>query len=70
LRYIVQVRDQYYLLLAGLPVPVSVANHQRFGVSSTPTLVIVDRKGIVRLYNPGQLTEVDLEKRIRALLET
>ena len=46
----------------------SVANHQRFGVSSTPTLVIVDRKGVVRLYNPGQLTEAELEKHVRSLV--
>ena len=56
LRYIAQIRDQYYPFLADLPVPVSAANHLRFGVSSTPTLVIVDRQGIVRLYNPGRLT--------------
>src|SRR5882672_888623 len=52
LRYIVQVRDQYYPFLADLPVPVSVADHQRYGVSSTPTVVITDRQGIVRLYHP------------------
>ena len=33
-----------------------------------PTLVIIDRKGIVSLYNPGQLTEAALEKHIRPLL--
>jgi thiol-disulfide isomerase/thioredoxin len=70
LRYIAEVRDQYYPFLAGVPVPVSVANHQRFGVSSTPTLVIVDRQGIVRLYNPGRLTEAELETHLRAPLAT
>ena len=68
LRYIAQIRDQYYPFLADLPVPVSAANHLRFGVSSTPTLVIVDRQGIVRLYNPGRLTEAELEKHIRGLV--
>src|SRR5438094_826407 len=47
LRHIVSVRDTYYGFLADLPVPVSEANHQRYGVSSTPTLVMVDRQGIV-----------------------
>jgi len=69
LRYIVQIRDQYYPWLAELPTPVSAANHQRYGVSSTPTLAIVDRSGVIRTYNPGRLTEADLEARITALLE-
>lgn len=68
LRHIVQVRDQYYPWLADVPTPVSTANHQRYGVSSTPTLAIVDRGGIVRTYNPGRLTEAELESRIAPLL--
>jgi thiol-disulfide isomerase/thioredoxin len=68
LRYIVQVRDQYYPFLADLPVPVSVANHQRYGVSSTPTVVILDRQGIIRLYHPGRLTEAEFETQLRGLL--
>ena len=68
LRYMREVRDKYYSFLAGVPVPVSVANHQRYGVSSTPTVVILDRQGIVRLYHPGQLTEDELESRLRPLL--
>jgi hypothetical protein len=62
------VRDQYYPFLADLPVPVSVANHQRYGVSSTPTVVILDRQGVVRLYHPGRLTEAELETHLRNLL--
>ena len=69
LRYIVQIRDQFYPWLAELPTPVSAANHQRYGVSSTPTLAIVDRSGVIRTYNPGRLTEADLETRITALLD-
>ena len=51
------------------PTPVSAANHQRYGVSSTPTLAILDRSGIIRTYNPGRLTEAELEARIAPLLE-
>jgi thiol-disulfide isomerase/thioredoxin len=68
LRYIDQVRQQFYPVLAGQPVPVSEANHLRYGVSSTPTLVLVDRAGIVRLYNPGRLTMEQLEPKITPLL--
>ena len=69
LRYIDQVRQQFYPVLAGQPVPMSEANHLRYGVSTTPTLVLVDRAGIIRLYNPGRLTMEQLEPRIAALLE-
>jgi thiol-disulfide isomerase/thioredoxin len=68
-RYIDQVRQQFYPVLAGQSVPVSEANHLRYGVSTTPTLVLVDRSGIVRLYNPGRLTMEQLEPRIAALLD-
>jgi thiol-disulfide isomerase/thioredoxin len=68
LKYIVQIRDKYYGFLADLPVPVSVKNHERYGVSSTPTVVILDRQGVVRLYHPGRLTAEELEERIRQLL--
>ena len=68
LKYIVQVRDEYYPFLAEVPVPTSVANHERYGVSSTPTVVILDRDGIVRLYHPGRLTEEELEQQVAPLL--
>lgn len=68
LRYVIQIRDKYYPMLADLPVPVSEANHKLYGVSSTPTVVIVDRQGIIRLYHPGRMTEEELEAQIRGLL--
>lgn len=69
LRYIEQVRQQFYPVLAGQPVPVSERNHLQYGVSTTPTLVLVDRAGIVRLYNPGRLTLEQLEPKVAALLD-
>jgi thiol-disulfide isomerase/thioredoxin len=68
LRYIVQMRDTVYSFLKDMPVPVSVANHERYGVSTTPTNVIVDRQGNVRLYRPGQMTEAELEAALAPLL--
>jgi thiol-disulfide isomerase/thioredoxin len=68
LLYIREIRDRFYPFLADMPVPVSVTNHERYGVSSTPTVVILDRQGIVRLYHPGQMTEEELESRLRPLL--
>ena len=68
LRHIEQVRDESYAFLRTEAVPVSDANHLRYGVSTTPTLVLVDREGIVRLYRPGNLSEDDLDAAIRELL--
>lgn len=67
-KYIDQVRATHYAVLAGQPVPLSEANHQRYGVSTTPTLVLVDREGRVRLYHPGRMTEEELDPLIRRLL--
>lgn len=51
-----------------MPVPVSDKNFADFGVSSTPTLVVVDRQGIVRLYHPGWMTREELEPVLERLL--
>ena len=39
-----------------------------FGVSTTPTIVIADRQGIVRLYHPGSMTLEELEAAVQPLL--
>jgi thiol-disulfide isomerase/thioredoxin len=67
-QYIIQIRDQYYPWLKTEAVPLAGANHMRYGVSTTPTLALVDREGIIRLYHPGQMTEEELDRAIRALL--
>jgi thiol-disulfide isomerase/thioredoxin len=68
LRHIIEVRDTYYPFLRDQPVPLNEANHKAYGVSSTPTLVLLDRQGIVRVYNPGNMTEEKLDAAIRRLL--
>jgi thiol-disulfide isomerase/thioredoxin len=67
-QYILQVRDGYYGFLKTVPVPMSEANHKLYGVSSTPTLVVVDRQGIVKLYHPGRMTRDALEQQLLPLL--
>lgn len=67
-QYIDAIRRQFYPVLATAPVPLDEANHLRYGVSSTPTLVLVDRAGIIRLYHPGQMSLEDLATRIGALV--
>jgi len=51
-----------------MPAPVSGAIFARYGVSTTPTLVLIDRAGIVRLYHPGAMKQDELEARIQPLL--
>ena len=57
-----------YAGLAGAPHPVSEAMMLRYGVSATPTLVLIDRQGIVRMYSPTRMTEAELSRRIETLL--
>ena len=68
LHYLRGAYQKNYPIRPWIPAPVSTRNFLRFGVSSTPTLVLVDREGIVRLYHPGYLGYSELEGRIRPLL--
>jgi thiol-disulfide isomerase/thioredoxin len=68
LRYIAHVRDTYYPFLRQVPTPVTDANYKQYGVDSVPTHVLIDRKGIIRLYQPGRMTLEDLAAAIQRLL--
>lgn len=68
LAYIVERHVSKDPLLQRVPVPLSGKNFADFGVSTTPTLVLVDRQGIVRLYHPGDMPGAELAERIEALL--
>jgi thiol-disulfide isomerase/thioredoxin len=67
-QYIQKVREQYYQALPGMSVPVSAANFLNYGASTTPTLVLVDRNGVVRWYHPGAASEAELANAIQAVL--
>jgi thiol-disulfide isomerase/thioredoxin len=45
-----------------IPIVFSTASMERYGGSSTPTWVFVDRAGVVRRYAPTRLTEEELER--------
>ena len=66
--YIEQVRSRYYGALSDMPAPLSAANFLAYGASTTPTLVLIDRTGVVRYYHPGAAAGPELESRIRSLL--
>lgn len=67
-RHIATIREEFYESLAGVPIPLSSENFKNYGVSSTPTIVLVDRGGIVRLYHPGRMTQETLRAAIRDLV--
>lgn len=68
LPFIEKVYQRYYSTIPNAQVPVDSGNFQRFGASTTPTIVLVDRQGIVRLYNPGVMDEAALRAAIEPLL--
>jgi thiol-disulfide isomerase/thioredoxin len=69
LRYIIQVRDEYYKFLEREPVPVGEANAKAYGANLIPLHVLIDRQGVIRVYHPGRMTAEELESAVRGLLE-
>jgi len=67
--YIEKIRAQYYSALGDMAVPLSAANFLAYGASSTPTLALIDRAGVVRYYHPGAVSEAELTARIRSILK-
>ena len=67
-RYADEVRQQFYAALGSMPVPLSTENFQRYGCSTTPTLVLLDRAGIVRLYHPGAMSYDALAGQVKRFL--
>ncbi|MBN8731991.1 MAG: redoxin domain-containing protein [Acidobacteria bacterium] len=68
LPYIERIRTQFYGSL-NMAVPVSEENFKAWGCSTTPTLALIDRAGIVRLYHPGRMTYEDLAPKVAALVK-
>ncbi len=68
LAYAEQVWKQFYPGLQSVPVPVGKSNFDRYGASTTPTLVLIDRKGRVVLYHPGAMSYDDLRAAIEKAL--
>jgi len=54
------VFDRFYSDIPGVTVPVSASNFRAWGASTTPTIAVIDRAGVVRLYHPGAMTEQEL----------
>jgi len=68
LAYIGRVWQHYYPELQEIPVPVSKLNFDKYGASTTPTLVLIDRAGRVALYHPGVMSYDQLRAAIERAL--
>jgi len=68
--YAEKVWQQFYPGLQTVPVPVSKTNFDRYGASTTPTLVLIDRKGRVALYHPGVMSYDDLRAAIEKAISS
>ena len=51
-----------------MSVPLSEQNFKNYGASTTPTLVLVDRQGIVRLYHPGAMACLQLATKLAEII--
>lgn len=62
------VWKETYPGLGDVPVTIDTEAMVRYGGSATPTFVLVDRKGLVRLFTPTRLSEAELARRIDEVL--
>jgi thiol-disulfide isomerase/thioredoxin len=67
--YIRDVFAKYYSRIGAVDVPVSEQNFLVYGVSTTPTVVLIDGHGIVRVYNPGRISYEQLAAKVQPLLQ-
>ncbi len=68
-QHIAQVRNTHYAFLQENAVALAEANHLRYGVSTTPTLVLLDRQGRVQLYHPGRMAVAELDQVVQRWLK-
>jgi thiol-disulfide isomerase/thioredoxin len=68
LAYIERVRDEFYPWMKTVSAPVSDDVYLKYGVSTTPTYVMIDRDGKVSTYLPGQPTREQLEPLIQRII--
>jgi thiol-disulfide isomerase/thioredoxin len=70
LAYIERIRDEFYPWMKTTWAPISDEVYMKYGVSTTPTYVMIDRDGKVSSYLPGQPTSEQLEPLIQKIVAT
>jgi len=68
LKYIDEIRHKFYADLLNVPAPISDENFKNYGASTTPTLVLIDKQGIVRMYHPGRMTLEEIRAALNKVL--
>ena len=63
-----KVWQESYKGLEKVPIVINTDAMVRYGASATPTFALIDRKGVVRLYAPTRLSEVELSRKIEEVL--
>jgi thiol-disulfide isomerase/thioredoxin len=63
-----EVFQRFYAGIPQVVEPVDASNFDRFGVSTTPTIVVADRRGLVTLYHPGAMKEEALAEALQAVV--
>lgn len=66
--WIEATRKRYYERIGAMATPISAANMRAYGVSTTPTLVLLDSQGVVRLYHPGAMSYAELAPIVAKML--
>ncbi len=66
IRYIDEVRRKHYGNVPRMTFPVSEENFVIWGASTTPTLALLDERGVVRLYHPGKMSYEELAAALAA----
>lgn len=69
LGYIEKIRKEYYGAIVDGPAVVNEDNFLKYGVSTTPTLTLIDKRGVVRLYHPGAMKYEELKAVIEDALK-
>jgi thiol-disulfide isomerase/thioredoxin len=65
--YIRRVAQEFYPFLNASRVVINNDAFTGYGASTTPTLVLVDKGGIVRLYHPGKMSIEELRPAVQKL---
>jgi thiol-disulfide isomerase/thioredoxin len=65
---VARVWRESYPGLGDVPVTIDSDAMIRYGASATPTFVLIDREGVVRMYAPTRLSEEELTRRIDEVL--
>jgi thiol-disulfide isomerase/thioredoxin len=68
-KYIEQIRREQYGVVKNMPAPIDEEVFRTYGASTTPTIVLIDRAGVVRLYHPGEMTYEEMAPKIEPLLK-